>query len=99
MLLSRRSKERWMQKIRELTPRNWGDRLSGASSVSTCTCADGWVSSRICTAGAEWSLRYRDAHLRAAAPRDSAHALEDQADDCSQTDSTGNDENCVAMRL
>jgi RNA-directed DNA polymerase len=45
VLLSERSRLRIRAKIRELTPRSWGNRSRTASTVSTGTCSAGLVSS------------------------------------------------------
>jgi hypothetical protein len=64
VLLSTRSKERIDTKIRELTPRNWGN------SVDTCikqvnVYLLGWVGFfGICTEGIERTLHALDAHIR-----------------------------------
>ena len=64
VLLSTRSKERVDTKIRELTPRNWGN------SVDTCiervnAYLRGWIGFfKICTDGVERALGALDAHIR-----------------------------------
>ena len=65
VLLSRRSAERLDQKIRELTPRSWGDRLERCIQRLN-EYMRGWVGFfSVCTPGTEWFLRNRDKHLRA----------------------------------
>lgn len=65
VLLSRRSTERLDQKIRELTPRSWGDRLERCIQRLN-EYMRGWVGFfSVCTPGTEWFLRNRDKHLRA----------------------------------
>ena len=65
VLLSRRSGERLDQKIRELTPRSWGDRLERCIHRLN-EYMRGWVGFfSVCTPGTEWFLRNRDKHLRA----------------------------------
>jgi RNA-directed DNA polymerase len=64
VLLSRRSKERIDERIRELTPRNWGQSL--------CRCItelnvylEGWIGFfSICTVGVQRTLGALDAHIR-----------------------------------
>ncbi|MEK7995806.1 MAG: group II intron reverse transcriptase/maturase [Planctomycetota bacterium] len=62
--LSKRSKERVDAKIRELTPRNWGN------SVKTCirqvnAYLTGWIQFfKVCTHGVEYVLDGLDAHIR-----------------------------------
>jgi RNA-directed DNA polymerase len=64
VLLSKRSKERVDAKIRELTPRNWGDSLH-ACILRLNAFLLGWVGFfGICTAGIEATLRGLDAHIR-----------------------------------
>lgn len=64
VLLSKRSKERIDEKIRELTPRNWG------SSIESCinkinVFARGWMGFfGICTRGEERTLSSLEAHIR-----------------------------------
>jgi len=64
VLLSKRSEERLDEKLRELTPRSWGnsvDRCIQAINVYVT----GWVGFfGICTAGAQQALQKRDAHIR-----------------------------------
>jgi hypothetical protein len=65
VLMSKRSAERLDQKIRELTPRSWGDRLERCIQRIN-EYFRGWVGFfSICTPGTEWFLRHRDTHLRA----------------------------------
>ena len=65
VLLSRRSAERLDQKIRELTPRSWGDRLERCIQRLN-EYMRGWVGFfSVCTPGTEWFLRNREKHLRA----------------------------------
>jgi RNA-directed DNA polymerase len=64
VLLSKRSKERIDAKIRELTPRNWGNSL-GRCLASINEYLNGWIGFfAICTAGVERMLEALDAHLR-----------------------------------
>lgn len=64
VLLSKRSKERIDSKIRELTPRRWGNSLS-ACILSLNAYLLGWVGFfGICTAGVERTLGALDAHIR-----------------------------------
>ena len=62
--LSKRSKERIDGKIRELTPRNWGNTLKACiSEVNTYLV--GWIGFfRICTVEVEKMLGKLDAHIR-----------------------------------
>lgn len=64
VLLSGRSKERLMAKVKELTPRNWGHTLKACiSRVNTYLL--GWLGHfGICTAGAERTVQNADAHIR-----------------------------------
>ena len=64
MLLSQRSKDRIDAKLRELTPRNWGQSLDACiQGVNTYT--RGWLGFfGICTDGIEQTLRRLDSHLR-----------------------------------
>ena len=62
--LSKRSKERIGVKIRELTPRNWGNTLK-ACITRINAYATGWVGFfGTCTAQVESTLRDLDAHIR-----------------------------------
>jgi len=64
VLLSARSKERIDTKLRELTPRNWGDSLR-ACILEINAYLLGWIGFfGICTAGAERMLDALDAHIR-----------------------------------
>jgi hypothetical protein len=64
VLLSKRSKERVDTKIRELTPRNWGNSLR-ACILQLNVYLLGWIGFfGICTAGIEAMLRNLDAHIR-----------------------------------
>jgi len=64
VLLSKRSKERIDEKIRELTPRNWGNSLR-ACILGLNAYLLGWIAFfGICTAGVEQTLRGLDAHIR-----------------------------------
>jgi group II intron reverse transcriptase/maturase len=64
VLLSRRSKERIERKIRELTPRNWGNSLR-ACILRLNGYLAGWLNFfGICTAGVENTLRRLDTHIR-----------------------------------
>lgn len=62
--VSKRSEERLDQKIRELTPRSWGDRLERCIQ-RLLEYIRGWVGYfSVCAPGTEWFLRKRDKHLR-----------------------------------
>lgn len=62
--LSKRSKERVAAKVRELTPRNWGNTLKACISQVN-EYATGWVGFfGICTEQVETTLRNLDAHIR-----------------------------------
>jgi group II intron reverse transcriptase/maturase len=62
--ISKRSEERIGMKIRELTPRNWGDSLQ-ACITRTNAYLQGWINFfGICTAECEKSLDRLDAHIR-----------------------------------
>lgn len=62
--LSKRTKERIDSKIRELTPRNWGNTLKVCLSQMNAYLT-GWMSFfGICTQEVESELRRRDAHIR-----------------------------------
>jgi hypothetical protein len=62
--LSKRSKERIDDKIRELTPRNWGGSLK-ACITRVNTYLIGWLGFfGICTAEVERTLHNLDAHIR-----------------------------------
>jgi RNA-directed DNA polymerase len=62
--LSKRSKERVAAKVRELTPRNWGNTLKACISRVN-EYAVGWVGFfGICTEQVETTLRNLDAHIR-----------------------------------
>jgi RNA-directed DNA polymerase len=64
VLLSKRSKERIDAKIRELTPRNWGNSLR-ACILGLNAYLLGWLGFfGICTVGVEITLRGLDAHIR-----------------------------------
>jgi RNA-directed DNA polymerase len=64
VLLSERSKERVDEKIRELTPRNWGNSLH-ACVLRLNAYLLGWIGFfRICTDGIERTLQTLDAHIR-----------------------------------
>ena len=64
VLLSKRSKERIDSRIRELTPRNWGQSLRKCIAGLTAYLV-GWVGFfAICTAGAQKMLELLDAHIR-----------------------------------
>jgi hypothetical protein len=64
VLLSKRSKTRIDEKIRELTPRNWGNSLRACiRGINTYT--QGWLGFfGICTAEVERTLSGLDAHIR-----------------------------------
>lgn len=64
VLLSERSKKRLRAKIRELTPRNWGQSLVRCIE-GVNVYIRGWVGAfRICTEGEERTLHNTDAHIR-----------------------------------
>ena len=64
VLLSERSKKRLRDKIRELTPRNWGQSLDRCIEKVNVYIR-GWVGAfRICTGGVERTLSNADAHIR-----------------------------------
>lgn len=64
VLLSKRTKDRIDEKIRELTPRNWGQSLD-ANIRQLNTYLVGWIGFfGICTQGAEQTLAALDAHIR-----------------------------------
>lgn len=64
VLLSRRSEERLVAKIRELTPRNWGSSLR-ACILQLNAYLLGWLGFfGICTAGIRATLQHVDAHIR-----------------------------------
>jgi RNA-directed DNA polymerase len=64
VLLSKRSKERIDSRIRELTPRNWGQSLRKCIKDISVYLV-GWVGFfAICTAGAQHVLETLDAHIR-----------------------------------
>jgi group II intron reverse transcriptase/maturase len=62
--LSKRSRERVGAKIRELTPRNWGNTLKACISGINAY-ATGWIGFfGVCTSQIESILRHLDAHIR-----------------------------------
>jgi group II intron reverse transcriptase/maturase len=64
VLLSKRSKERIDSKIRELTPRNWGNSLRACIRQLNGYLL-GWIGFfGICTTGSERTLAGMDAHIR-----------------------------------
>jgi len=64
VLLSKRSKERIDTRIRELTPRTWGNSLRECIRAANAYFT-GWVNFfRVCTNGVEYTLRGLDAHFR-----------------------------------
>jgi RNA-directed DNA polymerase len=64
VLLSKRSKERVDERIRELTPRNWGDSLK-ACILRLNAYLVGWVEFfGICTPASERDFHSLDAHIR-----------------------------------
>jgi len=64
VLLSKRSKDRIYAKIRELTPRNWGQSIDGCIA-GVNRYLRGWIAFfGICTEGVDWILERLDAHLR-----------------------------------
>ena len=64
VLLSKRSKERIDARIRELTPRNWGRSMRACISQLNVYLVGWFGFFRICTAGAERTLQFLDAHIR-----------------------------------
>ncbi len=64
VLLSKRSKDRLDERVRELTPRTWGSSLQ-ACILQVNAYARGWLGFfGICTAGVERTLQGLDAHIR-----------------------------------
>lgn len=64
IVLSKRSKKRIDNKLRELTPRNWGNSLK-ACILQLNEYLDGWLGFfGICTAGVEPVLKSLDSHIR-----------------------------------
>jgi group II intron reverse transcriptase/maturase len=64
VLLSKRSSKRFGEKIRELTPRYWGNTLDGCI-LRVNEYVVGWIGFfGICTAGAERMFAILDAHIR-----------------------------------
>lgn len=64
IVLSKRSQERIRSKIRELTPRNWGNSLDECIRRINAY-LEGWINFfGICTAGIERTLAQLDAHIR-----------------------------------
>lgn len=64
VLLSKRSKEQIDRRIRELTPRTWGNSLRECIR-QTNGYLRGWIGFfGICTCGEEKTLKYLDAHIR-----------------------------------
>jgi len=64
VLLSKRTKERIDKRIRELTPRNWGQSLRKCIEKINVYLT-GWIGSfAICTTGVKWILEGLDAHIR-----------------------------------
>jgi RNA-directed DNA polymerase len=64
VLLSKRSKDRIDEKIRELTPRNWGNSLRACIKQVNAYLL-GWISFfRICTAAERQTMQNLDAHIR-----------------------------------
>jgi RNA-directed DNA polymerase len=64
VLLSKRSKQRIDQKIRELTPRTWGQSLQ-ACILALNTYLFGWIGFfGVCTSGVQRTLAGLDAHIR-----------------------------------
>jgi group II intron reverse transcriptase/maturase len=62
--ISARTKERLDARIRELTPRNWGQSLARCIA-ETNRYLRGWVAYfRLCTEESEWLFRRFDAHIR-----------------------------------
>jgi hypothetical protein len=64
VLLSKRSKERIDARIREMTPRGWGQSLRDCIRQINAY-LEGWLGFfGVCTAGVEYTLRGLDAHIR-----------------------------------
>ena len=64
VLLSKRSKERIDETIRQLTPRNWGGTIASCIAAINAVLV-GWLGFfGICTGGEESTLRGLDAHIR-----------------------------------
>lgn len=64
VMLSKRSKKRIDAKIRDLTPRNWGNSIHKCIERINAYVI-GWIGFfGICTAGIQKVLRYLDAHIR-----------------------------------
>lgn len=64
VLLSKRSKDRIDEKVRELTPRNWGASLR-ACILAINAYVLGWIGFfGICTPGVELTLNHLDCHIR-----------------------------------
>lgn len=62
--LSERSEKRFAQRIRELTPRNWGNSLRSCITGINAYLR-GWLGFfGICTPGVEWRLKEMDSHIR-----------------------------------
>lgn len=62
--LSKRSKERIDEKIRQMTPRNWGNSLR-ACILQLNRYLTGWIQFfGVCTSDVEWPLQKLDAHIR-----------------------------------
>ena len=64
VLLSERTKERAMKRIRELTPRNWGSPLKRCISRVNVYLRGWYGFFGICSEGVEYALRGLDAHIR-----------------------------------
>ena len=64
VLLSKRSKDRIYEKIQQLTPKRWGQKLSRCIRELNAYLT-GWVGFfRICTESEAWTLQAIDAHIR-----------------------------------
>jgi RNA-directed DNA polymerase len=64
VLLSKRSKERIGETVRQLTPRNWGGTIASCIAAIDAVLV-GWLGFfGICTEGEERTLRGLDAHIR-----------------------------------
>jgi group II intron reverse transcriptase/maturase len=64
VLLSKRSQDRIGTRVRELTPRNWGNSLEACIRQVNVYLL-GWLNFfGVCTEGIEKTLRYLDAHIR-----------------------------------
>jgi RNA-directed DNA polymerase len=86
VLLSKRSKERIDSRIRELTPRNWGNSVD-ACIKQVGVYLLGWIQFfGICTLGAERELALLDAHIRRRLRAIQLKHWKTQEDDRKETD-------------